>query len=99
MCVFLGSAAVVKDLDPGVRFVFCDFACRCLEVCGSCGFEGMLHFAWTLPAFANGSDLRDFLFLCFALLQMIGFGVDGASESLLLCSWVAAFFAGGFRSS
>ena len=60
VCVFLGSAAVVKDLDPGVRFVFCDFAGRCLEVCGSCGFESMLHFAWTLPAFANGSDLRVF---------------------------------------
>ena len=30
---------------------------------------------------------------------MIGFGVDGAGDSLLFCNWVAALFAGGFRSS
>ena len=27
---------------------------------------------------------------------MIGFGVDGAGDSLLFCSWVAAFLQVGF---
>ena len=56
MHVVLGSGAVVKDLAPTDGLDFRDFADYC--------YESMTDFAWILAAFANGSDLRFFVFMC-----------------------------------
>ena len=36
-----------------------------------------------------------FLCSCFASLQMIGLGVDGACDSLHFCCWMSAFLQAG----
>ena len=56
----LGSGVIVKGLAPTHALDFRSFADCYSRCCGSCSFESMLDFGWTLAAFANGSDLRVF---------------------------------------